>query len=249
MKNISKIRFHPLFYLVVIISFLTGHFHDFFTFLSIILFHEFGHILGGIIFKWNIKEVLILPFGALTIFKEGLNKPLREEFFIAVLGPIFQIIFYLLLKNRWDIAVIHYSLLFFNLLPITPLDGSKILNVLFNKLFPFKRSNWLTNMTSSIVVVFLIIFSFIYRFNLLILLVFFFLVVKIYNEIQNEDLVFQKFLYERYYFPRKHKKLRKIYRIDVSKIYKDCRHLFYDDKKSYTEREILRKRFDFKGKL
>lgn len=250
MKNIFKIHFHPLFYLVVVIFIFTGHFHDFFLFLSIILFHELGHILGGIFFRWDIEEVLILPFGSLTIFKEGLNKPLKEEFFIAILGSLFQIIFYFLFKNKWDITSLHYSLLFFNLLPITPLDGSKILNVFFNKFFPFKKSNWLTIITSIIIVcvVFMISF-FLFPFNFLLLLVFLFLVIKIWKEFQNHAIVFQKFLYDRYYFPRKYGKTKKIDEINVSKIYKDYYHLFYEQKKCYTEREILRKRFDFKGKL
>ena len=44
-------------------------------------------------------------------------------------------------------------------------------------------------------------------------------------------------------------KAKKINSINLSKMYKDNRHLFYDGKKCYTEREILRKRFDFKAKL
>ena len=79
MKNIFKFRIHPLFYITIFIYVFTGHFRDFFLFFSIILFHEFGHVIGGILFKWRIKEILILPFGALTIFNEGLNKPLFQE--------------------------------------------------------------------------------------------------------------------------------------------------------------------------
>lgn len=249
MKNIFKIHFHPLFYIVIIICSFTGHFQDFFLFLSIILFHELGHILGGFLFKWKIKEVLILPFGALTIFGEGITKPLKQEFYIAILGPVFQLIYYHLFRNTWNITALHYSLLLFNLLPITPLDGSKILNVLLNKFFPFKKSNWLTILVSTILVITLFGFSLIYRFNFVIIFVLFFLSVKIYQEFQNRFLVFQKFLYERYFYPRYYRKLTKVSSLDVTKMYRDRQHIFFEGGKSYSEREILRKRFDFKGKL
>ena len=248
MKNIFKIRLHPLFYLFLIIFVITAHFHDFFLFISIILFHEIGHIIGGLIFKWKIKELLILPFGAITIFDEGLNKPLKQEFIIAILGPIFQIIYYLIFKNIFDITQLHYSLLIFNLLPISPLDGSKILNVIFNKIMPFKKSYSLTLIVSFILLSLLFLLN-CHQFNFLIILIIFFLGVKLFQEIINFKYIFERFLYERYYFNIKNSKIKKIKGINLAKIYKDYRHLFYMQGKCYTEREILRKRFDFKGKL
>lgn len=249
MKNIFKIRFHPFFYLVVVIYVVTGHFHDFFLFLSIILFHELGHIICGIYYHWEIDKILILPFGAITIFNEGLNRPLKEEFFVATLGPVFQMFFYLFFKDIWDISYIHYSLLFFNLLPIIPLDGSKILKVIFHKFLPFKKGNCLTIILSIVIIIFVTVFCLFYKFNFILFLIFSFIGIKIYKEIKEQPLVFQKFLYERYFLPRKYKKLRKIKGRNLSKICKDCNHLFYIDGKCYTEREILRKRFDFKDKL
>ena len=43
-------------------------------------------------YKWNIEKIIILPFGALTLFHEKINKPLFEEFIILIMGPIFQIV-------------------------------------------------------------------------------------------------------------------------------------------------------------
>lgn len=248
MKITYKIKLHPLFYVVVIIFFLTGHFHDFFLFLSIIIFHELGHIIGGLLFKWKIKELLILPFGALTIFDEGLNKPLKQELIITILGPLFQIIYYLMFSNKIDIMYFHYSLLIFNLLPITPLDGSKIINVFFNKIFPFKKSYFLTLIVSSLLLMLLFLIN-CWQFNFLIILIIFFLVVKVYQEAMNLKYIFERFLYERYCYNINCQKLKKINKLNLIKMYKDYRHLFYDKGKYYTEREILRKRFDFKSKL
>ena len=88
-----------------------------------------------------------------------------------------------------------------------------------------------------------------HQFNFLIILIIFFLGVKLFQEIINFKYIFERFLYERYYFDIKNSKIKKIKGINLTKIYKDYRHLFYMQGKCYTEREILRKRFDFKGKL
>mgnify|MGYP004675400503 CR=1 FL=1 len=65
--------------------------------------------------------------------------PLKEEFLVTVMGPFFQIIgaffYYQVTKNELFLFY-HHVLLFLNLLPIIPLDGSKIINVLYCKIFP-----------------------------------------------------------------------------------------------------------------
>ena len=120
MKNIFKI--HPLYYLVAFLSIITGLFKDF-TYITLLIFiHEVGHTIGALFYKWNIKKIIILPFGGITIFNEYINKSLKEEFVILVLGPLFQILFYFILCffNIESILITnyHYSLLLFNLLPI-----------------------------------------------------------------------------------------------------------------------------------
>lgn len=244
-----KIKLHPLFYLSTFLLVVTGHFHDLFIFLSIILFHELGHILAGKIFKWKIKEVRILPFGAITIFDEGINKPLIQILIISIMGPIFQIIFYFLLRNYISIDRLHYSLLFFNLLPIVPLDGSKIFNVLFNLFLPFKISHYLTTFLSFLLVVLGGIFLIFYKFNFLLILVFLLLGIKAFDELKNHLLIFEKFLFERYFTKRKYKRYKYINGIDERKIYQDFYTIFNYDNKSFTEREILKEMFDFKEKL
>ena len=75
----------------------TGHFKGFIVFSLIILVHEFGHILMGIRYGWKIEKVILLPFGALTIFHEDLNRKIKEEFWIVIMGPLFQIVFTLII--------------------------------------------------------------------------------------------------------------------------------------------------------
>ncbi|MBE6138547.1 MAG: hypothetical protein E7173_02240 [Firmicutes bacterium] len=202
----------------------------------------------GLIFKWKIEKILVLPFGGLTIFQECINRPIMEEFLVCIAGPIFQIIYYFLTLSFWNISSIHYSLLIFNLLPIVPLDGSKLLNLLFSKFFSFYVSMKLTNIVSLIVMFIFLIYT-VFTHNLMLLLTMIFLLIKTIDNVKILDYVFNRFLLERYMNISNFHKIKKVYNLNLKKMRRDYKHIFYYQKKSYTEKEIIRKRFDLQGKV
>lgn len=221
----------------------TGNFKKFTLFVLIIVFHELGHILASMHYNWNIEKILLLPFGGITIFNEDINRSLKEEFVICISGPLFQLIFYFLFKNYLDISNIHYNLFIFNLLPIIPLDGSKLLNIVLNKVFPFKKSLNLTNLIS-IINILLIVYLLKTKNNLLLCLTILFLVFKVIREIKNVKYLFNRFLLERYYKKFTFKKTKIINDYDLTKMFLEYNHLFHINDKYYTEKEIVKKRFD-----
>lgn len=235
--------------MAALISVITGHFKGFILFSLIIIVHELGHILMGVLFKWKIEKVMILPFGALTIFNEDLNRKIIEEAWIVIMGPIFQIVFTFFLykfTNMSDVLYYSTSILCFNLLPIFPLDGSKILNLILNKIVSFKKSHALMISISLIVISILMFKS---DFNLLLCLIIIFLLMRNFSEIKDHESLFNRFLLERYLKNYHFKKIRKIDSLDVTKMKRDYKHLFFDGFKYISERERLKKRFDFKGKI
>lgn len=249
MKNtLNKIYFHPLFLITVLIFILIGEFRFISYFMLLIIVHELGHILVSLYFKWNIEKIIILPFGGLTKFNEIINRPLIEEFLIAISGIIFQTIFYVLIKDKIDYKffnVTNYFILVFNLIPIYPLDGSKILNVLFNKITSFKNSILLTVIISYISIIgFLIMVA---RVNKLIVLVTTFLLIEVNKLYKEREYIFNKFLLERHLGEFNFKKKKTIN--SVNKMKKDYRHLFYVDNKYLTESYFLKKMFDITSNL
>ena len=84
-------KIHFLYYIFLIFVIITGNFNNYIIFTSIILFHELGHIITSLLFKWKIEKILILPFGCITIYNVLLNVKLKEEFLVAIMGPVFQI--------------------------------------------------------------------------------------------------------------------------------------------------------------
>ena len=203
----------------------------------------------GIRYHWKIEKVIILPFGALTIFHEDLNKKIKEEFWIVIMGPLFQIVFTLIIYLFYGMNdFIYYSLIIlgFNLLPIFPLDGSKILNLFFNKVMGFKTSHLLLIMVS-ILSIFVLLWQ--ASFSLIFILIILFLIIRIFSEVKDHESLFNRFLLERYLKKYHFSKILKINSMDMRGMKRDYGHLFFDGKKYISEEYRLKKRFDFKGRL
>lgn len=229
-----------------------GLFKNFLYFSMLIIIHELGHFIGAKIVKWQVKKIIVLPFGGITIFDEFLSKSLYEEFIILLLGPLFQIIFYISFNSIFGFNLLlhnyHYALLFFNILPIFPLDGYKLLNIFINKFCSFKISHLLTMTISSITAIFVFTIS-LYHANFVMLLAIIFLIIKNIEEFINHNLIFNKFLLERYLYSINLKKSKIIKSNNLKKMMREYKHIFYYNNKYETEKSFLKKKFDINHKL
>lgn len=246
MKNIlNKIYVHPIFIITLFIFISIGEFRFITYFMLLILVHELGHILISLLFKWNIDKIIILPFGGLTKYNEIINRPLIEEFLVAISGILLQLIFYNFIKYYIDykyFSIINYFIILFNLIPIYPLDGSKILNVFFNIITSYKNSLNLTLIVSYIfIIIFILLF---FKINKIIAFILIFLMFEVNKLKKDKKELFNKFLLERYLNEFKFRKKKTVNSVDKMK--KDYRHLFYIDGKYLTERYFLKKMFDIK---
>ena len=190
----------------------------------------------AIILKWQISEVIILPFGGLTKFNEKVNKPIIEEFLIAIMGIIFQIIFCFPINKTYNLIII-----LFNLIPIYPLDGYKILNLFFNKVFNFKLSYYLSIYLSWIILIIILIIFFIKK-DLLVILINIPFLLQLIQEYYKRSNYFNKFYLERYLYKFNFKKIKIIKNINQMK--RDYIHTFNIQKKYLKERDFLQKWFD-----
>lgn len=236
MKNIlTKIYIHPFTYIVLLLALITGLFKELCTFLFIIIIHELGHITGALLFKWKIEKVIIMPFGGLTMFHEFINKPMKEEAVILIMGPLFQFINFLIFKNITPyFNYYNYGLFIFNMLPIYPLDGYKLFSIFLNKVIPFKHTMRVMLTISLLTLTVFIKKDVIYLVILLLLL------KGIIKEFKELDYIYNKFLLERWSHDF-HFKKRKIIK-NINNMYKDCMHLFLEED-LVTEKEMLNRRF------
>ena len=237
MKNIFKV--HPLTYITALIFILAGCFRFYLSFMLVLLVHELGHIIFALIFKWHIKSLILLPLGLLLKFEDNLNKPLLEEFIISIYGIIFQLMFIMLIHNNYLVLSSNIILLF-NILPIYPLDGSKVINIILNKITNFKTSYFLTLILSFISLIIIFFLSIINK-SLIIILSFIPLIINLIDLIVSRNNCFIKFLLERYLYNFKFKKNK--YICDIKHMKRDYYHYIINDR-IIDEKEYLKKYFN-----
>ena len=244
---LDKIRFHPLFYIIVIISLLTAHFKELIYFTSIILIHELGHSIMALLFKYKVNRIDIYPYGGYSRLEYDINIPLYKELIILISGPIFQIIYVLIIYIiKIDIDPIFYIfnriILIFNLLPIYPLDGGKILNIIISYFISYYKSLKITIYSSYFLYICFLFYIVLTCRNLTIYLIVISLGINIYKEINKNSYYFNKFLLERLinnYVFRKKKIIKNVY-----KMKKDYHHLFLINNSLIKEKEYLRRYFN-----
>lgn len=246
-----KIEFHYTYILIALGFILTGYIHNIIVFTSIIIVHELGHYTVAKLNNLNVEKIMIYPYGGLVKMNNLINTSINKELLVAISGIIFQIIYYILITYLYHIGYIreyiynlftmyHQSILLFNILPIHPLDGSKILNLLLSKILPFNTANKL-NIAISIVTLIIIISINYYEFNYTTLLI---IGVIIDNLIKyNKELkhLFNKFLLERYIYNLTYKKRKQINKI--KHMYKDKTHILKENNTYITEKQALSRKF------
>ena len=239
MKNIlNKVYFHPLFIVSVLLFIFMGKFRFICYFMILIIVHESGHILTSLLFKWKIDKVIILPFGGLTKYNIKINTPLFQQFIVSISGIIFQILFYLLIANKINydyLKVINSFIIGFNILPIYPLDGSKLLNVILNIITSFKNSLLISVIISYILII--LITYYFFSINKIIFLIMSFLILEVNKLYKERNLIFNKFLLERHLNSFKFKREKVIN--NINKMKKDYRHIFYFNNRYVTEKYYL----------
>ena len=250
-----KIEFHYTYILIALGFILTGYFSNLLVFTSIIIFHELGHYLIAKLNNLNPEKITIYPFGGITKINSLINTKISKELSVAISGVIFQTIYYVLISLLHSNNLIrdyifnlftnyHYSILIFNLLPIHPLDGSKILNLILSKFLPYKLTHKLTIIISLITLIILIIINY-YSFNYTAVLIITIILDNIIKYYKNINYLFNKFLLERYLRKMDIYKPKQINKI--SNMYKEKYHIIKENNHYLTEKELLNRRF--KGKI
>ncbi len=241
-----KISINPITYFLLLVILLCGYF-NYFLIISIILFiHDLGHLIILKLLNIKVDSIEILPFGSLINTNIGYNIKSIYLFLISISGILMQIvlylIFYLLFSYglisdlSYNIFIIYNKLIIiFNLLPIIPLDGSKILFSLLENIISYKKCLIIMNIIS---IISIIIFIFINTMNLNLLLISFFCLFKTYLEIANHSFIFNKFLLERYIYHYKYKKVKNVG--SIKNIYKNRLNFINNER----EDKILAKIFD-----
>lgn len=136
------------------------------------LIHELAHLVTGMLMGLKPETLRIMPLGFCIEFKpniEDYNKKILKsnilsvkKIIIAFAGPFVNLIIFLFgILYQIDSNIIYANLLIFlfNMLPIYPLDGGRILKNIFKMFFSNRKANDYTNIISNISVIILTIVS------------------------------------------------------------------------------------------
>ena len=172
------------------------------------LIHELGHLLAGLLMGMKPEKIELMPFGVSISFKikvEEYNKKIKKgnkleikKILVALAGPLTNFIIIIIaskihidLFKALIIIYTNFLIIIFNLLPIYPLDGGRILKGILHINFGIQKSEFYTNIISKITVAIITILSSIlilYIHNIAIALIdmyLWYLIIK-------EDIIYKK---------------------------------------------------------
>ena len=136
--------------------------------------HELGHIITAKLFKMRIEKIEILPCGFSASFfsynSSGFPKNFSmQELLVALAGPIVSLILALSFQyiddtnftivTKQEIVYSNILILIFNLLPLYPLDGGRILKNILNIKLSRNNTENIINKVSSVTIILLTIVS------------------------------------------------------------------------------------------
>lgn len=106
----------------------------------VVIFHELGHFVFMKLFGYENVRMLFLPFMGAFVHGQKEEYVQSQSVLVILAGPmpgiIAGVVFWLLgfqFQASWmlDVALLLFAINILNLLPVLPLDGGRLLNILF----------------------------------------------------------------------------------------------------------------------
>ncbi len=168
-----------------------------------------------------------------------------KEIIIILVGPIFQILAKQILIKMMPtyqnlIITYHYGILLFNMLPIYPLDGGKIINTILSEFLSYKKA-FIISIIISYLTIFFFFISNIRTLKLNIFTITIFLIIKTTQEKNKLNVYYEKMLLEKYLNKQTYKDTKIIKK--VSEFYRNKNHIILENNHYYLEDEYLLKKY------
>ncbi len=147
------IRVNPLFLLILFIFFLLGMIDQVLIAFTLVIGHEFVHMLVAYFNGFKVSKIEIFPFGGMAEYNGLLEMEPWQEIKVSLAGPLFNIVFAVILygllsfniisPNRYIRLLLEYNIIIatVNLIPALPLDGGRVLRSFLVLVHGIKKGN------------------------------------------------------------------------------------------------------------
>lgn len=136
-------------------SIAAGYFIEVITLFVIVLIHELGHVAVAREVGWRVTEIQLLPFGGVASVEDEASAEPLDEIVVSLAGPFMNVVMIFisyvfwwagLWSDEWTVFFMKSNLMVagFNLLPIWPLDGGRIVQALLTYVFPYRKASYLS---------------------------------------------------------------------------------------------------------
>ena len=152
-----KIRIDLKIFIFFALFYLTNQIEIYLTIMFFCVIHELGHIIIGLILKMKPERLEIMPSGLAISFKvnvDDINFKIKKGNLLElkkIIEPLYI--------SRQDAIYSNILIVLFNLLPLYPLDGGRIIKGILHIEFGNKKSKTLTNLFSNITMIIITIIS------------------------------------------------------------------------------------------